>query len=474
MISYDEFYRDLHQILLQDQELNSVTLEVILDSIPTIDQLRHMPYGSPVLIRADLDVPLEQSRVVDSSRTEANLPTITYCLERGWKAVLFGHIGRDTNLSLRPVSEAMRTAIAQPIEFISDWMDETAGRLRDEAVSKVLAAKPGTVIMLENTRKYEIETALWKASADDLSEICKKMYSIARDFRARLTSIEINEAIAASNFDFSSSVLPLAMVQTALGFYISEEMKTHVTSARRANLVVMSGLKIDKLNDLEAILERGKVKWIIAAGSLAMALRKAQAQLAGTDFCIGRAETDTKAKFYVAQDRIEQGKRIVRRCEVDGVDLVLPIDFVIDTGEIVQEIPLQAAQFDIGPKTRQVISNKIAEYISASKQSSKAFAMFYNGVFGKFEDPRYESGTRDFISHLKTITQAGILTYVGGGEGRLALLKYGSVADVTHAFTAGGTILKSLSDKHIHFLKTMYLQNLKLRLGTGENENERN
>ena len=89
--------------------------------------------------------------------------------------------------------------------------------------------------------------------------------------RQEFGGIEINEAIAASNFDFSSSVLPLVMNQTALGFYISAELKEHITKARRANLIVISGAKTDKLDDLEDILERNTVRWIIAAGSLAMA-----------------------------------------------------------------------------------------------------------------------------------------------------------------------------------------------------------
>lgn len=458
MISYDGFKRQLYRIFSQDPELDAIPLEEILDSIATVDQLQDIPEGTTVLVRTELDMPIKDGEVADLSRIEANLPTIRYCLERGWKVVIFGHLGRDKKISLVPVCKAMSKAIGQNIEFISDWLDETHMKLLDQAVANVMAAKPRSVFMLENTRKYDIERALWEATEDSFQGICRKMYSIALDFRDRLAEIEINEAIAASNFDFSSSVLPLTMSKTALGFYISDEMKNHIKGARQANIVVISGLKINKLDDLEGILERRKIKWVIGAGSLAMALKKAQAQLAGGNFCIGRAETDKNEKFYISSDRIEQGKRIVQRCWKDEVELVLPIDFVLDNGEIAEEILRDRAQFDIGPKTRELLSKKVSEYIYKSKQSSGTFAMFYNGVFGKFEDPRYEAGTREFILHLRAMTQGGILTYVGGGEGRLALLKYGSISDVTHAFTAGGTILKSLSDRHIPFLKAMYLQ----------------
>jgi phosphoglycerate kinase len=459
VISYDKFHRQLYKIFSQDPEINAIPLEEILDSIPTLDQLHNIPKGTTVLLRAELDVPLEKGEVADFSRIETNLQTLRYCLSRGWKTVIIGHIGRDKHLSVRPVCEAISKEIGQRIEFISDWLDEADMKLIDEAASKIASAPSDTIFMLENTRRYDIERELWRATEDEFPSICQRMYAIASDIRQRLAEIEINEAIAASNFDFSSSILPLAMSKTALGFFISEEMKTHVKAARRSNMIVISGLKIDKLDDLEANLERGNTKLVIAAGSLAMALIKAQAQLAGGDFSIGRAEADPHAKFYIAPDRIEQGKRIIQRCRKDGVELVLPNDFVLDNGKDAEEIPRDRAQFDIGPKTRELISKKVSEYISKSKQSPEPFAVYFNGVFGKFEDPRYEAGTREFILHLRAMTQAGILTYVGGGEGRLALLKYGAISDVTHAFTAGGTILKSLSDRHIQFLKAMYLQN---------------
>jgi len=464
MISYDKFYQQLYRIFSQDPQLDSIPLEEILDFIPTVDRLKDVPEGTTVLVRVDLDMPVVDGKVADLSRIKANSPTIKYCSEQGWKVVLFGHLGRDKNISVIPVCEGYTEEIGKDIELISDWMNEAQVKLLDQVISKVAAAKPGAVFMLENTRKYNIERALWNASEDSFLDICDKMYSLALDFRERLTEIEINEAIAASNFDFSSSVLPLVMSKTVLGFYFSEEMKKHIKGARQANMLVISGLKINKLDDLEAILERRKVKWIITAGSLAMALKKAHAQLGGGDFCIGQAETNETKKFYIPHDRIEQGKRIVQRCREDEVELVLPVDFVLDNGEIAKEIPHDRVQFDVGPETRELFLKKVSEYIYKSKQSSEPFTMFYNGVFGKFEDSRYEVGTREFISHLRTMTQAGISTYVGGGEGRLALLKYGSISDVTHAFTAGGTILKSLSDRHIPFLKAMYLQNKATKL----------
>lgn len=458
-ISYDDFYRQLYRIYSQDPEINAIPLEEILDNIPTIDRL-DLPARATVLLRAELDVPLEEGRVVDVSRIETNLRTLRYCLDRKWKVVIIGHIGRDKHLTVEPVCGAISKEIDKQIEFVPNWLDEASLKIKDSVVAQIAKSSTDIIFMLENMRQFDIERALWRAPEKNFKHICDGMYSLATDMSSRLADIEINEAIAASNFDFSSSVLPLAMSQTAFGFFISEELKTHIKAARRSNMIVISGLKIDKLDDLEGILERGKIKWVVAAGSLAMALKKAEAQLGGGDFRLGRADTDEKAKFYIAADRIEQGKRIVKRCREAQIELILPIDFILDDGSVTNEIPDDRVQFDIGPESRNLIRNVIADYIAKSKQSPKPFAMSYNGVFGKFEDQRFEAGTREFVSLLRNMTEAGVLTYVGGGEGRLALLKYGSIADVTHAFTAGGTILKSLSDRHIQFLKAMYLQNV--------------
>jgi phosphoglycerate kinase len=455
----ERFHQELHRIFSKDEKLNALPLEKLLGAIPTIDQLTDIPAGKNVLVRLDLDVPLKEGKVQDMSRIEANTKTLEYCIDKGWTIIMLGHIGRDKTLSLEPVCKALSKEIDRNIELIPDWLDETQMKLLDTFIDKLKSAKPGALFLLENTRKYTIETALWKAKEADFQDIAGKMYSLAADFRDRVSNVEINEAIAASNFDFSSSALPLAMSQTALGFYLSEEMKQHIVGARQANLLIMSGLKIDKLNDLESIIERRSIKWLIAAGSLAMALKKAKAQLAGGDFSIGRAETNKDEKFFIPTERIEQGKRILERCAKDGVEVILPIDFVLDNGAISEEIPAGAAQFDIGPKTRELIAQKIAGYIALAKKADVPFAMFYNGVFGKFEDARYETGTREFIALLKEMSKAGIAVYVGGGEGRLALLKYGSLNDAKHAFTAGGTILKSLSNRHIAFLEAMYSQN---------------
>ena len=83
--------------------------------------------------------------------------------------------------------------------------------------------------------------------------------------------------------------------------------------------------------------------------------------------------------------------------------------------------------------------------------------VFHNGVFGMFEKEQFSNGTRKFIEQLHRMTQAGLMTYVGGGEGGTALHRYGNDSWVTHCFTAGGTILKALGTEPIPYIKALYL-----------------
>ena len=110
-------------------------------------------------------------------------------------------------------------------------------------------------------------------------------------------------------------------------------------------------------------------------------------------------------------------------------------------------------QFDIGPKTIALFEQKVGQFIEAHRD--KRAAVFHNGVFGMFEDPRFERGTKTFMTYLKRMTDAGIEVYVGGGEGGTALEKYGQPDWVTHTFTAGGTVLNALGSAPIPYLMTL-------------------
>ena len=109
-------------------------------------------------------------------------------------------------------------------------------------------------------------------------------------------------------------------------------------------------------------------------------------------------------------------------------------------------------QFDVGPKTSAQFAAKIGEFIEKNKANPKNAVAFHNGVFGMFEDPKFEAGTKAFISQLKRLKDAGHPVYIGGGEGGTALEKYGRPDWITHCFTAGGTVLNALGSEPVPYL----------------------
>jgi phosphoglycerate kinase len=250
------------------------------------------------------------------------------------------------------------------------------------------------------------------------------------------------------------------MDRVALGRYIGSEFDGPMRRCLKTQLVVFSGLKIDKLDDLQAMIDRGTIRWVLAAGSLAMALKKAAAQLDGATFGLGLAEEETQndKPFYIGPERIEQARRMISAGREKGIQFVLPVDFVLGDGRVSKTIGPGEQQFDVGPETSALFERKIGEFLESVRPQlggASAPVAFHNGVFGMFEDPRFENGTRQFINQLKRMKDAGVDVYVGGGEGGTALEKYGKPDWVTHCFTAGGTVLNALGSAPVPYLQSL-------------------
>ena len=335
------------------------------------------------------------------------------------------------------------------VVLIRDWLDESSMTILPAAAGQISAAKPGSIFILENTRKYEIERALWKAKPADLPALVPKLTKLANEFAAKLSTIYVFEALSAGSLDACTVVVPAAMKRVALGEYVSAEFTGPMMRCLDSQLVVFSGLKADKLDDLEAMIHRGKITRVFAAGALSGALRKAAALLDGKNICLGKAEDPAQKDqpYFVPQARIDQAKRMIEEGRKKGMKFILPVDYVIQDGSVVSELKPGDEQFDVGPKTNELFEHEIGEFMKL-----QGAVAFYNGVFGMFEDPRFEGGTRRFIPQLKRMTENNIEVYVGGGEGGAALEKYGEPSWATHVFTAGGTVLNALGAEPVPFL----------------------
>src|SRR5215212_3034895 len=426
-----------------------LTLSDYIRAIPGVALLEDLPAGSPVLVRGDLDCAPGPQVGDGDIRLRSMVDTLRFGIAHDWKQIIFGHIGRKPEGSLVRVAQRTGEILECEVTLIRDWLDESNMSILPAAAQQISKAKPGSLLMLENTRKYEIERALWKAKPADLPKLAPKLAKLANEFAEKLSINYVFEAFSAGSLDACTVAVPAAMKRVALAEYVSAELAGPVVRCLDSQLVIFSGLKADKLDDLEAMINRGKITRVFAAGALSAALRKAAAQLEGNNVSLGKAEDPAQKDqpCFVSQARIDQAKRMIEEGRQKGIKFTLPVDFVIQDGSVVSDLKPSDEQFDVGPKTNELFEHEIGEFIKLN-----GAVAFYNGVFGKFEDPRFEGGTRRFIPQLKRMTDNNIEVYVGGGEGGAALEKYGDTKWVTHVFTAGGTVLNALGGEPVPFL----------------------
>ncbi|HTN76346.1 MAG TPA: phosphoglycerate kinase [Pirellulaceae bacterium] len=439
--------------------VKKLPLQDYLKAIPKLDSLGDLPAGTAVLVRGDVDAKPGEKVGEGDVRLRSMVETLEFGRAKGWKQIIFGHKGRKPEESLNKVAKRLGELLGCEVPLITDWLDEATMTIKPHVAEAIAAAAPGSVLVLENTRQYKIERVLWDAKAEDLGKVVPNLVKLANEFASKVAKVYVNEALSAGSLDASSTVVPAAMDRVALGKSISAEFEGPMMQCVKAQLVVFSGIKIDKLDDLEAMIQRGGIKRVFSAGSLAMALKKASYLLQGTDFCLGVTEDPAHADkpYYIPPARIEQAKRMYESGVAQGIEFVLPEDFVLADGSEKLTLEPGDQQFDIGSKTIELFGKKVDEFIAYAKASPTPVVAFHNGVFGMFEDPRFERGTKTFISQLKRMKDGGVEVYVGGGEGGTALEKYGQPDWVTHCFTAGGTVLNALGSEPIPYLVALKL-----------------
>ena len=410
-----------------------------------------MPSGAGVLVRGDVDAKPGASVGEGDVRLRSMVETLKYGQQQGWKQVVFGHIGREPEKSLDKVAKRLGELLGCDVPLVDGWYDESTGEVTPAVKQAVDAASPGDVIVLENTRKYGVERLLWKAKPADLPALAPKLAKLANGLADAVGDVYVHEAFSAGSLDASSVAVPAAMRRVALGKYAAGEFDGPMQRCLKADLAVFSGIKIDKLDDMEAMIARGTIKQIFASGSLAMAIRKAIGQLDDKPVSLGAAEdpANSSEPWFIPPARVEQAKAIVADGREKGITFTVPCDSVVEDGSVKDELAPGDQQLDIGPKSIEKFSEAVGAFIDKAGAGAVAF---HNGVFGVFEKPQFEAGTKAWIPELKRMKQAGVEVYVGGGEGGKALEKYGEPDWVTHCFTAGGTVLNALGSEPVPYL----------------------
>jgi phosphoglycerate kinase len=389
-------------------------------------------HGKRVIVRCDLNVPLESGKVTDDGRIRASLPTIEKLKESGAKVIVISHLGRpegapDEKYSLLPVAKRLSELLGEEVAFASDTVGASAK-------DKIASAQPGSVTLLENLRFNQGE------ASKDSSE---------REVFAKQLA-DHGDLLVSDGFGVvhrkQASVYELAkLLPSYAGELISTELKVLerlTVNPERPYTVVLGGSKVsDKLGVIENLLP--KVNKLLIGGGMVFTF------LAAMGYKVG--------KSLLEQDQIEKVKGFVSRAKELGVELLLPKDIVVADKfaadarfETVPSSGIEASSFgqdavglDIGP----IASSEFAQAILISR------TVFWNGPMGVFEFESFANGTREVA---RALSETKGFSVVGGGDSAAAVRKLGfSENAFDHISTGGGASLEFLEGKSLPGLEVL-------------------
>ncbi|MFF1614888.1 phosphoglycerate kinase [Amycolatopsis sp. NPDC058278] len=387
------------------------------------DLLGEGVHGRYVLVRSDLNVPLDGDRITDDGRVRAALPTIKKLADAGAKVVVTAHLGRpkgepDAKYTLAPVAKRLSELLGAEVALAGDLVGESA-----KALTAGLA--DGGVVLLENVRFDARETS---KDAVDRSELAAELGALVPGGAFVSDGFGVVHRKQASVYEVAS-VLPAY----AGGLVLAEldVLKKLTDDVKRPYVVVLGGAKVsDKLGVIANLLT--KVDRLLIGGGMAYTFLKAQGHEVGNSL--------------LQADQLDQVKGFLAEAEKRGVELVLPVDVLAATGfaadaehEVVAAtaIPADREGLDIGPETRELFAGKLAD----------AATVFWNGPMGVFEFEAFSGGTR---AVAEALVKSDAFTVVGGGDSAAAVRQLGLPEDgFSHISTGGGASLEYLEGKEL-------------------------
>jgi phosphoglycerate kinase len=380
--------------------------------------------GKRVLVRSDLNVPLDGSTITDDGRIRASVPTISRLAEGGARVVVVAHLGRpkgkpDPAYSLAPVAERLGELLGRKVAFATDTVGESAS-------ATVAALEDGEVALLENVRFNEGET-----SEED---------EVRSAFAAELAKLA--DAFVSDGFGVvhrkQASVFDIALrLPHAMGTLVADELdvlRRLTAEPERPYVVVLGGSKVsDKLGVIDNLLT--KADKLLIGGGMVFTF------LAAKGYEVGES--------LLEEDQVQICRDYLERADESGIEIVLPTDIVVDTAfpsddrepepTVVpaSEIPADSLGLDIGPEAAKAFASELAD----------ARTVFWNGPMGVFETDAFAAGTRAVADAL---TKVPGLSVVGGGDSAAAVRLLGfDEAAFGHISTGGGASLEYLEGKDL-------------------------
>lgn len=373
--------------------------------------------GKRVLLRVDLNVPMENGRVTDATRIERVAPTITELAGKGAKVVLLAHFGRpkgpDPKQSLKPVAAKVAEVIGRPVAFAEDCVGETAQ-------AAVAAMKPGDTLCLENTRFHKEEEKNQPGFAAAL---------------AALGDIYVNDAFSAAHRAHASTEGLAHKLPAYAGRTMQAELEAlakALDAPARPVAAIVGGAKVSTKLDLLGNLI-AKVDVLIIGGGMANTFLAAQGKAVG--------------KSLAEHDLAGTARDILTKAKATGCEIVLPVDAVVAQKfearapshvVDVDKVGAEDMILDIGPRSIEHVVSVLA----------RVKTLVWNGPFGAFELEPFDTGTVEVAEAAAELTEAGKLVSVAGGGDTVAALNAAGVADrFTYVSTAGGAFLEWMEGK---------------------------
>lgn len=383
-------------------------------TLPMIDELEVT--GRRVLVRCDLNVPLEDGEISDDLRIRAAVPTLHALLERGARVIACSHLGRPRgeivdSLRLAPVAHRLEHLLGRPI----DYLDVVVGP--DAAGASMSAAD---VVLLENLRFEPGETTNDPGFADALAE---------------LGDVYVNDAFGAAHRAHASVVGVAERLPSAAGLLLADEVAKLgrlLEDPERPFVAVLGGAKVsDKLGVIGNLADR--VDAMCIGGAMAFTLLAAQGRPVG--------------RSLVEPERVEEVRDVLERARERGVKIHLPVDVVAAEDPVAgarhESVVLdrigERVGVDIGPET----ATRFADVISGAR------SILWNGPMGIFEVEDFAGGTRRVAQAVAEATRAGAYSVVGGGDSAAALRHLELTDAVSHLSTGGGASLEFLEGKEL-------------------------
>ena len=380
--------------------------------------------GKRVLVRSDLNVPLDGTTITDDGRIRASAPTIKGLADAGARVIVCAHLGRpkgapEAKYSLAPVADRLGEVLGTPVVFADDTVGE-------DAQAKAAALEDGQVLLLENLRFNAGETA---KTDEDRAEFAGQLASLADVFVS--DGFGVVHRKQASVYDVAR------LLPHATGDLVSTEvdvLRRLTKDPERPYAVVLGGAKVsDKLGVIGNLL--GTADRLLIGGGMVFTFLAAQGHEVG--------------KSLLEADQIDTVKGYLERAEKEGVEIVLPVDvvaadaFSADAAHDVvaaDAIPADRMGLDIGPESSRLFAEKLSD----------CRTVFWNGPMGAFEMEPYAAGTKALAQALVDVTSAGALTVVGGGDSAAAVRQLGfQDSDFGHISTGGGASLEYLEGKEL-------------------------